>query len=97
MVHEDRRLQFEKEGRTLTVVRSTAKKAWPGPFGAMTELDRRHLQAIVDAQEQRFTRDVAHYRGRSPAVVRAKFGQGRTVLGREALELGMVDGLANRM
>lgn len=52
------------------------------------------LQATVDEFQSHFTADVAKHRGVSREDVRKKFGQGRDVSAKYAVEHGMADGIA---
>lgn len=94
-VHLEFSRLFEKEGITATVIRAGARKAEGNPFEPLSDEAREHLQAQMDVYYEAFVRDVARHRGVSEDVVMSEaWGQGRTVLAEEAVELGMADRIA---
>jgi len=65
------------------------------PFREMTGEEREILQDMVDDIHTEFVSHIAEQRGMSVEEVEA-IADGRPFSGREALELGLVDGLGNR-
>lgn len=58
-----------------------------------TDAGRAQVLATVDALAQVFVETVAQYRGVSPSTVLTRFGQGDVLVGQQALDAGMIDGL----
>jgi ClpP class serine protease len=59
--------------------------------------DRLRLKAHTTKMEDIFTFFVADGRNTTPENVRKTYGKGATLLAREALEVGMIDGIQNEM
>lgn len=83
-----------KEGIKINAISAGDNKLEGVPFLPLTDEARAHLQAQVDTVYADFVRAVAHGRRVSQATVKEQFGQGRMYMGKEALKLGMVDGIA---
>jgi len=95
MVHAERSKQLENEGVKATVIRSGKWKMLGNTIEPLSEAAREDFQAKVDAFNGFFVEAVATNLGVSPKRVEEKMGQGRVFLGAEALELGMIHGVAS--
>ena len=92
--HEDASKLLDDMGVKTTVIYSGKYKVEGNPFEPLSEEAREHLQERVDAIHGQFVTAVARGRDVSEARVRSDYGQGRTVMAPEALQLGMVDKIA---
>lgn len=61
--------------------------------GPMTDSLRERMQEIVNDVGDQFTASLAKYRGQTARYVKENFGQGRTLMPKEALKVQMVDGI----
>lgn len=61
------------------------------PLGPLSDEARANIQALADALEAEFIATVAAGRKVSQDTVRADFGQGRTLMAKDALKAGMAD------
>lgn len=82
---------LKKVGIRFEVVKSGAHKDIGSPFRPMTEEERRIMQTMVDDVYEQFVEVVSSERGLDPDTVRA-LADGRVFSGRQALQLGLVDG-----
>lgn len=89
--HQDRSGMYEQLGVKTTLITAGRFKTEGNPFEPLSEEARAAAQEKVDAYYGMFTRAVAKGRGVPVADVREGFGEGRMVLARDALEMGMVD------
>lgn len=92
-VHTDYSAAKKKIGIKETPITAGRYKA-EGQFGPLTDEARAAMQKKVDSYYSAFVSAVALGRGVSAQQVMDKFGQGRLVIASEAVELGMVDGIA---
>lgn len=94
--HDDISKAAEAKGvkRTYVTAPVGGFKAEGNPFEPLSDEASAHLQSRVDDYYDRFVRAVAAGRRTSLATVREDFGKGRTVGGRQAVELGMADRVA---
>jgi signal peptide peptidase SppA len=92
-VHTDASGLYDKVGvrTTLVVSAQSPFKAELSDTAALSTDARQYLQHRVDASAARFVTAVAIGRRVSESTVRARFGQGRMVDSREAVERGMAD------
>lgn len=90
-LHQDVSAQLEKEGRKVTVIRAGQFKAVPNSYEPLDDKSRQVAQESVDKLNEMFVSAVAENRGVSVETVQKKFGQGKTVLAAEAVQLGMID------
>lgn len=92
-VHVDESKQLKKEGREVTVIRSTGSPHKNEMNGAepLTTEGRRHMQSRVDRTYDQFTKDLARFRGVSLDHVNQRFGKGRLVNAETAMRAGMID------
>ncbi len=83
---------LKKVGVGKVVVKSGKFKDLGSPFRSPTPQEKAILQGVVDDICQQFVEDVARARGMKVEKVRA-LADGRIFTGRQAKELGLVDGL----
>ena len=93
LAHEDISQQLANEGINTTLITAGEHKGETSPYGPLSEEARAALQEQVDTFHAMFIADVATGRGVAVDTVRNGFGEGRMVLARQALEMGMVDGI----
>jgi signal peptide peptidase SppA len=92
MVHTDESQAREQAGVKQTIIKAGRFKAIP--FEPLTPESEGHLQSLVDQTNDKFVSAVARGRGVDDAYVRENFGEGGIVSPDQALEAGMVDGIA---
>jgi signal peptide peptidase SppA len=90
-VHEDRSGLYAATGVTHSLISAGRFKTEGNPYQPLGEDARAAIQAKVDDFYGMFTRAVARHRNATVEAVRGGFGEGRTVLARKAVELGMAD------
>lgn len=92
--HEDLSAALEAQGVRVSLISAGKFKVEGNPFEPLSAEARDAMQARVNDYYQAFTATVARGRGVGIAAVREGFGQGRVVGGRQAVQLGMADGVA---
>lgn len=92
ILHQDDTKAMEAEGVTQSVISAGEFKA--EMWGPLSEDAKAELQRRATAIYGDFVASVARSRGTTPAAVRDKFGRGRMVSAKEALDAGMVDRVA---
>lgn len=92
IVHTDESKAREQAGVKETVIKAGRFKAVP--LEPLTEESRDHLQSFVNSTNDRFVSAVARGRGVTEEYVRENFGDGGVVTPDQAVEAGMVDGIA---
>jgi signal peptide peptidase SppA len=93
-VHMERTKQMEKDGVTPTVVRSGKWKALGGPYEKLSALAEAEITKQVMAISGIFENRVASNLGTTQAKVHDRMGQGRVFLGAEAVDVGLIHGIA---
>lgn len=91
--HEDQSGQQEQKGVKTTLVSAGRFKAEGSPFEPLSEEGRAHLQDMVNSFYGMFVEAVARGRGVSAADVRDGFGEGRVVMAKDAMAMGLIDGI----
>jgi signal peptide peptidase SppA len=91
MVHDDISKLQEKLGITSTVLSAGQHKGEGSPYQPLSAADRAALRRRLDVFYDLFTRAVAVGRHTTPDAVRNGYGQGRTLVARDALAAGLVD------
>ena len=89
--HEDVSAQRERWGVRTTLISAGKYKGEGSPYEPLTEEARAYMQGQVDDYYGMFTRSVARGRGVPVATVREGFGEGRMVMAKDALRMGMAD------
>jgi signal peptide peptidase SppA len=91
--HTDLTAAAAKAGIKTTYITAGKYKSEAAPDEALSDEARADMQAKVDEYYRVFVNAVAKGRGVTPQAVREGFGQGRLVQAREAVKLGMADGI----
>lgn len=94
MLHQDASAFFDQKGIKHTLIKAGKYKAEGNPWMGLDDESLASLQSKVDAHYDMFTKAVARNRGVSVETVRNGFGEGRTVMAKEAVKLGMADKVA---
>lgn len=93
LVLMSRHEQLKKDGIDARVLRSGKYKALGHPAEPLTDATVEHYQERVNLLGAKFLEYVADRRGVSVAAADTRFGQGRTFIGSQALDVGLVDGI----
>lgn len=91
-VHIDRSKQYEEEGIKKTYIYSGKYKAMGNDTGPLDDEGKKYIQSILDKSYEAFLEHVATERGLSMDGYK-DWAEGRVYGGREALDLGMIDGI----
>lgn len=94
MVHQDLTGAYEQKGVKNTLIKAGKYKAEANPWMGLDEEAMNSLQRQVDAHYDMFTRAVARNRNVAVDSVRNGFGEGRTLMAKEAVRYGMADKVA---
>lgn len=89
--HDDITGMLEQAGIKTTLVTSAPFKAETYPETPLSDEARADMQAKVDKYHSMFVTDIAAGRGITSRQVDKKYGQGRMMLAKDALETGMID------
>jgi signal peptide peptidase SppA len=92
--HENWAKNYEMEGIEPEIIRYGEHKAEANDWEPLTDEARAYIQTQVNEVGEMFTKAVSRGRGVSADVVRKEFGQGRSVMSRDAVRLGMADRVA---
>jgi signal peptide peptidase SppA len=93
MTHVEQTARMEKDGFKPTVIRAGKFKALANPLEVLTDSARSQVQAQLDEVYKVFVTHVADARGVSYEAA-DKFSQGREYVGAQAVEAGLVEGIA---
>lgn len=91
--HTDISQALEREGVKTTLISAGKYKVEGNPYQPLTDEALAAYQARVDQYYNMFTAAIARNRSTPVADVRGGYGEGRAVGAKEALSLGMVDGI----
>ena len=94
-VHVDRSRQHEAAGLRTTIVQAGKFKSEGNPYRPLDTEAHAEVQRMVDSYHEDFVQAVAAGRGVPASTVRSRFGQGRMMRARDALQAGMVDRVAS--
>lgn len=94
MLHSDYSQLYADNGIKNTLIKAGKYKAEGNPWMALDEEAMASLQDQVDGHYDMFVKAVARNRGVNVDAVRNGFGQGRTVMAKNAVKLGMADKMA---
>lgn len=92
--HEDLSAKLAAEGVKITLVSAGKYKVEGNPFEPLADEAHEAMKSRVGEFYSMFVDGVAAGRGVKAKDVRDGFGEGRVVLGKEAVKLGMVDRVA---
>jgi capsid assembly protease len=84
----------KKAGVKTTLVAAGKYKTERHPFAPLTKEAQAEMQRSVDEYHDMFVKAVAAGRRRPIPTILESFGQGRSVMARDAAAVGMVDGIA---
>jgi signal peptide peptidase SppA len=87
--------QLQEDGIDTEVIRSGKYKALGNPAEPLSELAKEETQRTIDYLGDLFLGYVAERRGVNKIAADAKFGQGRTFVGEQAVAVGLVDGVTS--
>lgn len=89
--HEDMSGRMQKMGISTTLITAGKYKAEANPYEPLTDEAREYIQGQVNDYYGMFIKAVARGRNVTQTSVRDGYGEGRMLLARDALRLGMVD------
>jgi signal peptide peptidase SppA len=92
--HENWAENYKMEGIQPDIIRYGEHKAEANDWEPLTDEARAYIQSQVNEVGEMFTKAVARGRGVSAERVRGEFGQGRSVMAKDAVRLGMADRIA---
>jgi capsid assembly protease len=92
--HENWAEAYKMEGITPDIIRYGEHKAEANDWEPLTDEARAYIQSQVNEVGEMFVKAVARGRGVSAERVRQEFGQGRSVMAKDAVRLGMADRIA---
>lgn len=95
MMHVDQSSYNDKEGFKVTYIKAGKFKTVGNPHESLTDESKAVLQKNVDDIYDLFIKDVAKYRGKTEEYVRENMADGKVFMGREAVEVGLVDEIRN--
>jgi len=90
-IHEDHSQELQQQGVDVTVISEGKYKTETMPFAPLSEEARAFLQQRVAEAYGQFIRDVARFRGVTPAAVRNGYGQGRVLSAPAARAANLID------
>lgn len=91
MLHVDMSRALDAEGITPTFVYAGDRKIDGNPFQPLSDRAKADAQHDVDSLYKDFIGAVARGRGITTSKVKTDFGQGRVLMSRDALRVGMID------
>jgi ClpP class serine protease len=94
-LHRDYSLANAQQGVTPTLVTSSRFKGERSPDFPLGAEAKSELQRRVDQAGQEFHLALARNRNTSPATVATKYGEGRMMPTKSALQIGMIDGVCS--
>jgi signal peptide peptidase SppA len=92
--HECWAENYRAEGIQPDIIRYAEHKAEMNDWEPLTDDARAYAQTQVNEVGEMFTKAVARGRGVSADVVRKSFGEGRSVMAKDSVRLGMADRVA---
>lgn len=94
LMHQDMSEAYAQQGVKNTLIKAGKFKAEGNPYNPLDEEALSALQSSVDGYYEMFVKAVARNRGVNIDAVRGGFGEGRTVMAKQAVKLGMADRVA---
>jgi signal peptide peptidase SppA len=92
-VHQEISKMLKEEGINATVFRSGQYKGLGNPYEPLTDKAKEVIQSKIDSLSDHFISKVAEYRGRTSDYIKANAAEGREFFGKDAVGVGLVDGL----
>lgn len=93
--HQDISQALDKAGVKVSLISAGKHKTEGNPYEPLTDEARESIQARVNEFYGMFVADVARGRKTSADTVRETFGEGRMVGAKQAVSLGMADGVGD--
>ncbi len=93
-VHTDLSAALEKEGIDVTIISAGKYKTEGNQFEPLTDEAKAQIQARIDEAYGAFVSQVAKGRGTNVSKVRGGYGEGRALMAKDALDAGLIDGIA---
>lgn len=93
--HRDESEQLANEGVRITTISAGKYKTEGSPFAPFSAEAAGHMQAIVDKVYKWFVKAVAAGRGDTQANVISGYGEGRVLLGEDAVQAKLADRVAS--
>jgi signal peptide peptidase SppA len=93
-VHRESSKSDEARGAKYTVVSAGQHKADGNPYEPLTEQSRATLDQLVGSVYDQFVGSVARNRSTTADAVKGGYGQGKSLLGQEAVSAGLADRVA---
>jgi len=90
-VHVDQSKANENAGINVSYITAGEHKADGNPDAPLTDDARAFIQSRVNEYYEKFTSDVARFRGKDKSYVQASFGKGRVFGASQAIKVGMAD------
>ena len=91
LLHEDWTKALEDDGVKVTEIAAGKFKTEGAPWKALDADAEAYLRGRVEEAYGWFVKDVARFRGATPAQVRDGYGEGRVLNGKAAIEAGLAD------
>jgi signal peptide peptidase SppA len=95
VVHMESSEMLKKDGIKATVFRSGKFKGLGNPYEPLSSEAEDQIQGTIDAMNSVFEERVALNLGVTQKTVQTKMGQGRQFIGAQAVEAGLLDGIAS--
>lgn len=95
MMHKDVSKQLADNGVKVTVIRAGVHKAVGNPYEPLTDEAKASMEAMAQACYDIFLPWVAENRGQNAKAADEKYGQGRIFLGKQAVEVGLIDAVGS--
>jgi signal peptide peptidase SppA len=91
IVHMEMTKALEDAGRKATVFRYGKFKALGHPYEKLTEAAADHFQYLADSSGKVFVSYAAERRGTTPEKFQKTMGEGRVLMGQDAVDAGLAD------
>lgn len=91
--HKDQSVADAQNGVKFTYISAGEYKTEGNPHQPLSTEAIRHRQEVINSLMSDFVGAVARGRGADPQVVAETYGQGRMLMPKDALEVGMIDGV----
>ncbi|MHC2066553.1 S49 family peptidase [Bremerella sp. T1] len=92
-MHVDESEMLKKMGIKIKIIKAGKFKAEGNSFQPLTPESEKYIQSQINELNSDFVRTVARNRGVSVSYVEENFGQGRTMVARQAVAAGLFDGI----
>lgn len=93
-MHTDYSQYLKNEGINVTFISAGEKKVDGNEYEPLSARGKKDIQDEVNRFYEVFVSDVARNRGVDEAFVKENFGKGGSVMAEEAVQAGMIDGIA---